>query len=204
MRCDASPGMWIRSRLIPLVAVALVALSSISGLARAALAGSGDAAPSAHVLAIAVTQLNLHRAQLRNARLWTLIDYERPFTAVRLWVLDAGRGNTVVISSRVSHAWKSGLLRATEFSNQNGSEMSSPGSYATAPRPYEGKFGHSLRVRGLDRGINDHAWERGIVFHPDLGMTHSAGCFMLPETDARRIIDAIAGGSFVYVYSPQS
>ena len=50
-------------------------------------------------------------------------------------------------------------------------------------------------------GMYDGA--RAIVFHPDLGMTHSAGCFMLPGSVARRIIDGIAGGSFVYVHGPQ-
>jgi hypothetical protein len=104
------------------------------------------------------------------------------------------------MDSRVSHARKSGILFATRFSNKPGSNLSSLGSYLTARNTYEGNFGHSMRVRGLDPGINDNAWRRDIIFHPDLGMSHSLGCFMLPDKRSRRIIDTIVGGSFVYVH----
>jgi len=160
--------------------------------------------PAPIALREGVLALQKHRAEIRNAARWTLIDYDLPFTAVRLWVLDARHDNAVLMSSRVSHAWNSGLLYATKFSNVPGSELSSLGSYVTAARPYDGGYGHSLRVRGLDRGENDNAFKRAIIFHPDLGMMHSAGCFMLPEADVTRIIDAIAGGSFVYVHGPRA
>ena len=70
----------------------------------------------------------------------------------------------------------------------------------TAHHTYEGNYGHSLRVRGLEPGVNDNAWIRDIVLHPDLRMTQSAGCFMLPELTSNSIIDAIVSGSFVYVH----
>lgn len=131
--------------------------------------------------------------------MWTLIDYDLPFTAIRLWVLD--RTGKVIAGSHVSHAWKSGMLRATTFSNRPGSNLSSIGSYRTARRTYEGKYGHSLRVHGLDRGVNDNALRRAIVFHPAGYLTHSLGCFMLPDERVPAIVDLIAGGSFVYVHA---
>ena len=143
-----------------------------------------------------------HVTKVRKKHVWTLIDYGLAFTSVRLWVLDARNDHAVLESSRVSHAFRSGLLYATKFSNVYGSELSSLGSFVTAERPYDGGYGRSLRVRGLDPGLNDAALRRAIIFHPDLGMTHSAGCFMLPDADAKRIIDTIAGGTFVYVHGP--
>lgn len=156
--------------------------------------------PSANALQAGVAAFTRHRNIIRKTRIWTLIDYDLPFTAIRLWVVEMRQKPKVLIASRVSHAWKSGLLFARRFSNRPGSNLSSIGSYVTANKTYEGRFGHSLRVRGLDSGINHNAWRRDIVIHPDLGMTHSLGCFMLPNATARPIIDMIAGSSFVYVH----
>jgi hypothetical protein len=171
---------------------------------RAACAAVSEAGPSPSALEAGLAARAQHREQVPNSKRWTLIDYSLPFTSVRLWVLDAEHGHSVVLASRVSHAWRSGLLYATTFSNQYGSELSSLGSFVTTTRPYDGGYGHSLRVRGLDPGQNDAALRRAIIFHPDLGMTHSAGCFMLPEDQAAQIVDTIAGGTFVYVYGPQA
>ena len=194
--------MRISVRIWLLASILLVALG-VSAVALAATSADYDERPSARAVAAGLAARQRHRAEIRKGSVWTLIDYERPYTAVRLWVLDPRHDNAVVSSSRVSHSWKSGLLHATRFSNVEGSNLSSPGSYVTAARPYEGRFGHSLRIRGLDRGINHNAFERDIIFHPDLGMSHSLGCFMLPDAVAREIVDHIAGGSFVYVYTPQ-
>lgn len=164
-------------------------------------APAANDAPSAAALEAGRAAHLHHRAAIRKPQLWTLIDYTLPFTDVRLWVLDARHDDAVLASSRVSHAWNSGMLFASRFSNQPGSELSSLGSFVTAARPYDGGYGRSLRVRGLDPGQNDNALERAIIFHPDMGLTHSAGCFMLPDRVAKRIVDTIAGGSFVYVHA---
>jgi hypothetical protein len=184
-------------------ALLLALLVGIGWPPRAVCAVAQTYGPSETALAAGLRALQRHRRHVSRAQVWTLIDYDLPFTSIRLWVLDARHGNAVKISSRVSHAWNSGSLFATTFSNTPGSQLSSLGSYVTARRPYDGGYGRSLRVRGLDRGENDNALARAIVFHPDLGMTHSAGCFMLPGAVARPIIDTIAGGSFVYVHGPR-
>jgi L,D-transpeptidase catalytic domain len=197
--------MRTRARLLSTLFTALL-LALIAGIGwppRAVCTVAQNEGPSEAALAAGLRAQQRHRAQVRNAKLWTLIDYELPFTSVRLWVLDARRDNAVKIASRVSHAWNSGALYATTFSNTPGSELSSLGSFVTMRQPYDGGYGRSLRVRGLDRGENDKALARAIIFHPDLGMTHSAGCFMLPEAVARRVVDMIAGGSFVYVHGPR-
>jgi hypothetical protein len=193
-----------RARLFSILftALLLASLAAASWPMRASCSVAPNDGPSPIALAAGLREQQRHRAHVRNANVWTLIDYELPFTSVRLWVLDARRDNAVKIASRVSHAWSSGALFATRFSNTPGSELSSLGSYVTSRRPYDGGYGHSLRVRGLDRGENDNALARAIIFHPDLGMTHSAGCFMLPADVARKVLGTIAGGSFVYVHGP--
>lgn len=200
--------MPLPSRLWLSLGVSLGLLAALgAGPPAASCAVSERPAPAAHALAAGLRAFRHHRARsrarLRRSDVWTLIDYDRPFTAVRLWVMRHGgeRDGAVLTYSRVSHALGSGLLHASDFSNRPGSQLSSLGSYATARHSYEGRFGHSLRVHGLDAGVNDNALKRAIVFHPDSGFSHSLGCFMLPETSSAPIIDTIAGGSFVYVHS---
>jgi len=185
----------------PLLAACLLAvLLGLSIPPRSACAVVADEGPSIPALQAGLAALDAHRGRIDNDRVWTLIDYDLPFTAVRLWVFDRREGLHILHASRVSHAWKSGVLHATRFSNRPGSNLSSIGSYVTARHTYDGRYGHSLRVRGLDPGVNDNAWKRDIVFHPDLGLSHSLGCFMLPEPAVRAIVDTIVGGSFVYVH----
>lgn len=117
-----------------------------------------------------------------------------------MWVVDADHDERVIVASRVSHALKSGLLVPHQFSNEPGSNLSSPGSYVTG-QTYEGDYGYSLRLYGLDVGVNDNAYRRFIVVHPDQRMSHSLGCFMLPMEMSRAVIDAIKDGTFFYVHA---
>jgi hypothetical protein len=190
-------------RLLFIAVLLFVLLGWIAGPQPSVCSGETDRAPEARALQAGLAALARHRLRVRKKQIWTLIDYDLPYNATRLWVLKADAEHTVLMQSRVSHAGRSGLYYATRFSNRPGSNLSSLGSYLTARRTYEGGFGHSLRVRGLDPGINDNAWRRDIIFHPDLGLTHSLGCFMLPDDQSRRIIDTIAGKSFVYVHRTQ-
>jgi hypothetical protein len=185
-------------RLVIALAASLLALAfHVTSSACAAIEAD---APRSAALETALAAHARHIRQLGNRRLLTLIDYDLPFTAERLWVIDLAQQGRVVHRSRVSHAWKSGALFASQFSNVPGSYLSSLGSYVTAARTYSGSFGHSLRVRGLEAGVNDNAYRRDIVFHPAGMLSHSLGCFMLPDAQVRNVLDSIAGGSFVYVY----
>lgn len=138
-----------------------------------------------------------YKTQLSNRRYLTIVDYSRSIRAVRLWVYDTEK-KTVVLSSRVSHAYNSGLDKPTDFSDAPGSEKSSLGPYRTA-EAYTGRFGYSLRLDGL-ASTNRHARARAIVVHPDPGCTYSLGCFMLPPVVNRTIIDLIKGGSLLCAY----
>lgn len=137
-----------------------------------------------------------NRSQVSISRYVTLIDYSRSILAQRLAVVDTRGAGQVVLRARVSHAWNSGLLYATRFSDINGSRCSCQGAFITQ-ETYVGRFGPSLRVRGLNQGVNANARARAIIFHR--GLTYSAGCFMTAPDVNERLIALIKNGSLVAV-----
>jgi hypothetical protein len=119
---------------------------------------------SADVLRLAL------RAQARAAALGlatrpivTVIDYSLPSRERRLWVLDLARG-LVLAHELVAHGRDTGDDMALRFSNRPGSLQSSLGTFVTG-KTYSGTHGLSLRLRGLDPGLNDQAEARAIVVH---------------------------------------
>ena len=83
----------------------------------------------------------------------TLIDFSLSSNVKRLWVIDMN-SNTILFQSLVAHGRNSGEEFATKFSNKAESYQSSLGFYITA-EVYNGKHGKSLRLDGLEKGIND-------------------------------------------------
>lgn len=143
--------------------------------------------------------------------LLTVIDYTRPSTERRLWVLDLARGR-VLFHELVAHGKNSGENLTRFFSNAHGSLKTSLGLFVT-DTPYVGRNGYSLRLRGLDRGVNDNALDRAIVMHgasyvsaaiaAKLGrLGRSWGCPAVSAEVARDIIDTIKGGSAIFAYGP--
>ena len=140
----------------------------------------------------------------------TVIDYSLPSTAPRLWVLDLAR-HRVLFHELVAHGAGSGDNFATRFSNEPDSRQTSLGLFLTGGT-YEGGNGYSLRLRGLEPGVNDLAAERNIVIHGAwyVSVEHASrygrlgrswGCPALPQEVAGTIIDTIKDGSFVFAYA---
>lgn len=136
----------------------------------------------------------------QNKNFVVLIDYSKSINVERLFVIDMKK-NKVVLKSKVSHSLKSGYDRPYNFSNSLNSKKSSLGLYITK-NEYYGKFGLSLRLKGLEFS-NSNAEKRAIVFHSDNQMTTkwSWGCFATPEHVNRKIISLIKNGALVYVYN---
>jgi hypothetical protein len=143
--------------------------------------------------------------------LLTVIDYSKASTEPRLWVLDLLH-ERVLFAERVAHGRGSGDNYATRFSNDDGSHQTSLGLFKTADT-YVGNNGYSLRLDGLEAGVNDRARERAIVFHgapyvsnvsvQSLGrLGRSWGCPALRPAVARTLIDTIKDGSLVFAYYP--
>ncbi|HEY0504447.1 MAG TPA: murein L,D-transpeptidase catalytic domain family protein [Lysobacter sp.] len=165
------------------------------------------------VLDLAVSAMQCAQASgvgLDASRL-AVIDYSRPSLVPRLWVfdLDAGR---LLYEEVVAHGQGSGDNMATRFSNDDGSHQSSLGLFVTADT-YTGRNGYSLRMRGLEPGVNDAAMARAIVMHgapyvdPARGramgrLGRSWGCPAVRSAVARPMIDLLKGGQFVFSYYP--
>ncbi len=151
-----------------------------------------------------------HR-QVADPRTLTVIDYSRPSTEKRMWVYDL-RTHALLFDELVSHGRGSGKTKATSFSNDPSSNMTSLGLFRTG-ETYVGHNGYSLRLDGLDPGVNDNARSRAIVVHgaPYVNeavarangyLGRSLGCPAVRPEIAHALIDAIKGGSLVFAYAP--
>lgn len=146
----------------------------------------------------------------RKKDILTLIDFSKPSTEERFYVLDM-RHKKLLFTSLVSHGKNSGGKYATSFSNDNGSLKSSLGFFLTE-NTYQGRNGYSLILNGLEKGINDRAKERAIVIHgaaysnPSVAASsgrlgRSFGCPALPQAVSKPIINTIKDGSLLFIYA---
>jgi hypothetical protein len=146
-----------------------------------------------------------------DARRLAVIDYTRPSTDVRLWVFELATG-ALEFSEHVAHGQGSGGNVPDTFSNQPGSLQSSLGLFLTDDT-YVGANGYSLRMHGLNPGLNDAALARYIVMHGadyvDAGIARrqgrlgrSWGCPAVRQAIARPLIDALKRGQFIYAHGP--
>ena len=183
-------------RILHIGIVALLALVPPTAGAAEALARLAALAPQADrgVLALALA-----------AR-----DYSLPSTARRLWVFDMREGR-LLQHEHVAHGRGSGDNYATAFSNRDGSHQSSLGLFRTA-ETYMGGNGYSLRLYGLEPGVNDNARARSIVMHgawyvdPALAakqgrLGRSYGCPALRRQVARVIIDELKDRNLLFSYA---
>jgi hypothetical protein len=143
----------------------------------------------------------------------SVIDFSQPSTNKRFYLIDLGT-RQVVYQDYVAHGKNTGNLMAKKFSNTPHSNQSSLGFYKTG-ETYHGKHGLSLRLDGLEKGINDKARQRAIVIHSAKyaeasfirkygRLGRSFGCPALPAQNYDEIIDLIKGGTLLFIYFPES
>jgi hypothetical protein len=141
----------------------------------------------------------------------TLIDFSKSSNTKRLWIIDMAT-QTVLYNTLVAHGRNSGDEYANSFSNAGSSNKSSLGFYATG-EIYVGKHGQSLRLDGLEQGINNNARNRSVVMHAAdyvsdsfIKMHHrlgrSQGCPALPANLTKEVINLLKGKSCLFIYHP--
>jgi len=146
----------------------------------------------------------------KNKDILTVIDFTLPSTKKRMCVLDM-KNKKMLFHTIVSHGRNSGEKYATKFSNKHGSFQSSLGFYLT-DATYQGGNGYSLRLTGLERGINDQAMARAVVIHgadycsekvirATGRLGRSYGCPALPRELNKPIINTIKNGSLLFIYA---
>lgn len=163
-------------------------------------------------LALSATQNAAERGLVRRRDILTVIDYSLPSSEPRLFTFNLVT-HKLLFCELVAHGRNSGGDRASFFSNDPGSLATSLGLYVTADT-YIGGNGYSLRLKGLEEGINDMAWDRAIVMHGASYVSREAirvlgrlgrswGCPAVRSEVAHKIIDKIRGGSAVFAYYPE-
>ena len=143
----------------------------------------------------------------------TIVDLSQPSTHKRMYVVDLIK-KRLLFNTYVAHGRNSGDLVPNQFSNTQSSFQSSLGFYQTL-NTYMGKHGLSLQLKGLEKGFNDNVFNRNIVLHgADYAcedfirktgrLGRSQGCPAVPYADSKGIIQAVKGGTCLFVYSPNT
>ncbi|MEE9434574.1 MAG: murein L,D-transpeptidase catalytic domain family protein [Sphingorhabdus sp.] len=147
------------------------------------------------------------------SRLWRrdkvgIVDFSLPSSRPRLFVVDMLGGNIrsyLVAHGRGSDPQHDGYLK--NFSNQPGSLATSRGAYLTLEW-YNGKYGSSMRLEGLDSD-NNMAVDRAIVVHeawysaPDMigkwgKLGRSEGCFAVSPGMNKDMLYHLGGGRLLF------
>jgi len=163
-------------------------------------------------MAIDAEQCAAQKGLVKRADLLTVIDYSIPSSQPRLFVFNLVT-KKLLFRELVAHGKNSGDDQASFFSNEPGSLATSLGLFVTADT-YDGHNGYSLRLKGLEEGFNDMAWDRAIVMHGASYVSSEAikvlgrlgrswGCPAVAPTIAHKIIDTIRGGSAIFAYYPE-
>jgi hypothetical protein len=141
----------------------------------------------------------------------TVIDYGLPSMTKRMWVFDLV-SRQLLFHELVAHGRNSGENMAQSFSNEEGSLMTSLGAFVTGTT-YNGRNGYSLRLRGMELGVNDRAEVRTIVVHGasyvceevahKLGrLGRSYGCPAVRPEIVRALIDEVKDHTLLYAWHP--
>lgn len=149
-----------------------------------------------------------NKGLIRN-NILTLIDFSLSSNVKRLWVIDLSN-NIILFNTLVAHGKNTGEEFATTFSNATSSFKSSLGLYVTG-EIYTGKHGISLKLDGLDKGINDQARTRAVVIHGadyvsntfiklHKRLGRSLGCPAIPVEFTEKIIQTIKNKSCLFIY----
>lgn len=147
-----------------------------------------------------------------NTNLISVIDFSQPSNQKRYYLIDLNKCQ-IIFQDYVAHGKNTGGLMAKHFSNIAESYKSSLGFYKTA-ETYVGKHGLSLRLDGLEKGINDKARQRAIVMHAadyaeeafvkkHKRLGRSFGCPALPQQNYQKIIELVKNGTLLFIYAPQ-
>ena len=149
------------------------------------------------------------KGKITNHNIISIADLSKSSCKKRLFIIDL-KNYKVLFNTYVAHGMNSGQEFARQFSNTPESNKTSLGFYETS-NTYSGKNGYSLHLIGLEKGINDNAYNRDIVMHGagyvSENLIHaqgylgrSQGCPAVPEKQHQKIIDKIKNGTCLFIF----
>ena len=154
----------------------------------------------------------LRKGAIAREGIITICDFSQPSSRKRMYIIDVDNFK-MLVNTYVAHGKNSGLQYAKRFSNRPESLQSSLGFFVTK-NTYFGKHGLSLRLGGMERGINDKAEQRAVVLHgadyigahrlkaPYMG--RSFGCPAVPDAVASKVIKLIKDKTCFFIYHPDA
>ncbi len=152
--------------------------------------------------------LRLHQDHLSHKDRIGIVDFSRPSSAPRFFVVDMASGQTMahlVAHGRGSDPAHTGWVQ--RLSNVPGSFASSGGAYMTGDA-YNGEHGRSMRLEGLDTA-NSNVEVRAIVVHaawyvnPEMAritglIGRSEGCFAMSTSSRDAVMTLLGAGRLIY------
>lgn len=176
--------------------------------------------------------------KIQNQRYITINDLNKNYFDSRMYILDLDTGKVKTYFSAHGTGGNKGVAesgsQATEFSNKDGSNATPRGFFITGSRingssdPKQ-RWKFSMKMHGLQEGVNDRSYSRAVVMHSFPDVTNdvatsedekpvlktdpfpfylSKGCTMIGPKVANEIVDTIkapnnsSGGSLYYNYTP--
>lgn len=116
---------------------------------------------------------------------------------------DTDRANTVLSMDPKRNS----VRKVVHFSNVPDSNATAGGFFLTG-QEYDGTYGRSLVLQGLEANINDNACFRATVIHKSSYITDNAttrmssGCPMVAVNKIDFVRQLLSEGSLIYVYTP--
>lgn len=150
---------------------------------------------------------------LENPNLLSIADLSQSSNLKRLYIIDL-KQRKVLFNTYVAHGSKSGEEFASSFANKVHSHKSSLGFYVTG-NSYQGQHGLAMRLKGVEKGINDFAEKRDIVMHSAAYVSESfiekfgrlgrsQGCPAVSEALCTPIVNSIKEGTCFFIFYPDS
>lgn len=151
-----------------------------------------------------------HKKLGSNKNIITVVDFTMPSYEKRMWVLNLQQ-NKVLMKLYTTQGAGSGVVYANRFSNTSRTQATSIGLYTTSDE-YYGKHGISMRLDGLQKGINSNARNRSIVIHEAAYASpayikangragRSWGCFAVAPESKNTLLNYVRGGSAFFAYA---
>ena len=200
---------WVAADLAPpfQVRMQLTTVATLTGYGMAA----APARDALHAFGVAWQRHDTRRFE------YGITDFSLHSSIKRQWILDL-TSDQPLWNLHVAHGEGStdgvNLGMAIRFSNVPDSHQSSLGLMRSA-ESYDGTYGHSFRLDGLEPGFNDKVRDRVIVVHPWQGsrpeyvaangiVDPTFGCPAVDDRLAPTVVDKLANGTLMLYWYPDA
>lgn len=157
-----------------------------------------------------------NRESIKNTRYLSMADFRIFTDKARMFVFSMNENKVEVYHVAQGVASQDDNRYFTQFGNSTASDRTPRGFHWVGPREHTTEVGYSPRMNGLQPGLNDQSFDRGIFLHPavyngqqyvfedgEAGYPHgyaghSQGCYALSTKVSETIIERLKEGGIIY------